>query len=325
MAKKVVYVDYIFKNEEVEKKLFNEAGIDYINASEKPIEEQIEICSDADGVVSTFTLMDEKFISHLKKCKVLVRTGIGFNTIDIEAASDKNIMVANVRDYCIDEVADHAVALSMALIRKLSILEKSIKDKKSWSVNDARPIQRISTQTVCLYGLGATGKSYASKMKAIGFKVVAYDPYQPDEIFEDLGIERETDLDSLFKKADIISIHVPLNDDTYHSVNEKMFSMMKDSAYIINVSRGEIIKEVDLVAALKANKIAGAGLDVLESENPDLSDEIFSLDNVIITPHVAYYSEGSEDSLQELSAMQAILAINEGEPTYLVNRKQLGK
>lgn len=320
---KVVYVDYIFEDENIEKRIFNEAGIEFINASGFNYEEQVNICKDADGVVSTYTPMDREFISKLENCKVLVRTGIGFNTIDLEAASEKNIMVANVRDYCIDEVADHALAMTLSLIRKLPKSQIDIKKNKSWSVNNVRPIQRINTLTAGLYGIGAIGRDYGRKMKAIGFNIIAYDPFLKDEEFEKLGFERVQNLDEIFGRSDVVSVHSPLNKSTYHTVNENRLKLMKPSAYFINVSRGEIVDEKALTKALREGKIAGAGLDVLESENPNLDDEIVNMDNVIITPHSAYYSIGAELSLQEQSAEQAVLALTEGQPKYFVNKDML--
>lgn len=322
---KAVYVDYIFKDKSIEERIYGEHGIEFVDASKLSREEMYEACKDADAVVSTYVMIDKEFISHLEKCKILVRTGIGFNTIDIEEASRKGIMVANVRDYCIEEVGDHAVMLTLALLRKLVRMNEKVKKEHRWTVADMRPVPRISTLTIALYGLGAIGKDYAKKMKALGCRVIAYDPFVDAETFAAMGIEKYENRLDIFKEADVLSVHVPLNNETHHSVGEPELALMKPSAYVINVSRGEIIDEKALTKALREGRIAGAGLDVLESENPDLTDEIVQMEQTIITPHIAYYSTGSELSLQELSAVQAVQGLIDGKPTFFLNRKAFEK
>ena len=322
---KVFYTDYNYQNKEIEKKLFEEAGIEVVFADKTlPRKELIEFCKEADGLVTTYTVVDEEFLRACPHLKIAVRSGIGYNTIDVDACTKHGVMVANVRNYCVDEVSDHALALTLSLIRKLPLFDYRVKKDHSWTVNDGRPIKRISEMAVGCYGLGAIGKEYARKVKALGMSVFAYDPYLADSEWKNLGINKVDSIEAL-ADCDVVSIHTPLTDKTKNSIGLEFFSKMKPTAYLINVSRGEIVNEEELTNALAGKQLAGAGLDVLSSEHPDLSSPLVQMQNVIITPHVAYYSDGSERSLQELSAKQAILALTKGAPEFFVNRKELGR
>ncbi|MDR1774236.1 MAG: hypothetical protein LBR30_05145, partial [Clostridioides sp.] len=217
---KVYYTDYNYQNKSIEQKIFDDAGIEVIFADKSlGRKELIEFCKDADGLITTYTVLDEEFFSQTPNCKIAVRSGIGYNNIDVEAATKRNIMVANVRDYCVEDVADHAVALTLTLIRKIPHIIDCVKNKHSWTVNDCRPILRISSLNICLYGLGAIGKDYAKKLQAFGTKVYAYDPFVSDEEFAKLGITKVDTVVELAKLADIFSIHTPLTDETEKSVN----------------------------------------------------------------------------------------------------------
>nr|WP_288674360.1 C-terminal binding protein [uncultured Blautia sp.] len=323
---KVIYTDYNYQDKNVERKIFSDAGID-VDFADRSLSrnELMEFCKDADGLVTTYTEIDKEFIKKIPNCKILVRTGIGFNTIDVNEASKRGIMVANVRDYCIDEVSDHAFAMMLALIRKLPKLNVCVKEKKSWTVNDCRPIRRISTLNVCCYGLGAIGKEFARKAIAFGMKVYVYDPFVSDKVLETLGATRCNSLKELAECADIFSIHTPLNDSTKGSVNSEILNSLKQTAYLLNVSRGAIVDEKALTEAICTDKIAGAGLDVLTSEHPNLDSPLVQHENTIITPHIAYYSEEADKKLEETAALQAVLALTEGRPQYFVNEKQINK
>lgn len=322
---KVFYTDYNYQNKEIEQKLFDAAGIEVIFADKSlPRKDLIAFCKEADGLVTTYTVVDEEFLAGLPHLQVAVRSGIGYNTIDVEACTKRGVMVANVRNYCVEEVSDHAFALTLTLIRKLPHFDRRVKQDHSWTVNDGRPIKRISEMTVGCYGLGAIGKEYARKVKALGMTVSAYDPYLPDSEWNRLDIKKAETVDAL-AGCDVVSIHTPLTEQTKNSIGAAFLSKMQPTAYLINVSRGGIVDETALLEALSKKQIAGAGLDVLSSEHPDLTAPLVQLENVVITPHVAYYSDGAERSLQELSAEQAILALTKGAPEFFVNQKELNR
>ena len=321
---KVVYTDNIYKDNEIEFRRFAEAGYDFSVASSHDKETLKKECADADAVMLSFIEMDEELINSLQKCKVIVRCGMGFNNVDIPAATKRGIMVANVQKYCLDEVSDHAVALMLTLLRKTAYLSRLLREG-IWDPAKARPIPRLKDLTLCLYGLGGISSRFASKSKAFGMHVAAYDPFLPEEYFEQMGVERITDEEELFRRADVLSVHLPLNKSTAKIISAEKMALMKNDALFINVARGGLVDEEALIKALQAGKLGGAGLDVLADEFPSMDNPLFQMDNVIVSPHVAYYSEGSDVDLRNYAINQVIGALEKGEPEFFLNKKELGR
>jgi len=321
--RKIISTDHLYPDTSIEEEAFNTAGFKWEIARSKDIKTLIEECQDADGVMVTFADMPAEVINSMEKCKIIVRTGIGVNNIDIAAATEKKIMVANVLDYCTDEVSDHAMALALTLLRKTYFMNKRIK-QGIWDMNEARPIPRLRGLTLALFGFGSIARKLAEKAKPFGFKVVAYDPFIPSEIFTQCNVKRIDDLDELFSCADVLSTHIPLLKENQGIINYDKLKMMKKSAIFINTARGLLVNEKDLYQALDEGLIAGAGLDVLSSEYPDLKHPLVQMDNVVITPHMAFYSDGSDIELRQKSCQQVIMALKEGQPEYFVNKKALG-
>lgn len=321
---KVVYTDNIYKDNEIEFRRFAEAGYDFSVASAHDKETLKKECADADAVMLSFIEMDEELINSLQNCKVIVRCGMGFNNVDIPAATKRGIMVANVQKYCLDEVSDHAVALMLTLYRKTAYLSRLLREGV-WDPAKARPIPRLKDLTLCLYGLGGISSRFASKSKAFGMHIAAYDPYLPEEYFEKMGVERITDEDELFRRADVLSVHLPLNKSTEKIISAEKMALMKSNAIFINVARGGLVDEEALIKALQEGKLGGAGLDVLPDEFPSMDNPLFQMDNVIVSPHIAYYSEGSDVDLRNYAINQVIGALENGEPEFFLNKKELGR
>lgn len=321
---KVVYTDNIYKDNEIEFRRFAEAGYDFSVASAHDKETLKKECADADAVMLSFIEMDEELINSLQNCKVIVRCGMGFNNVDIPAATKRGIMVANVQKYCLDEVSDHAVALMLTLYRKTAYLSRLLREGV-WDPAKARPIPRLKDLTLCLYGLGGISSRFASKSKAFGMHIAAYDPYLPEEYFEKMGVERITDEDELFRRADVLSVHLPLNKSTEKIISAEKMALMKSNAIFINVARGGLVDEEALIKALQEGKLGGAGLDVLADEFPSMDNPLFQMDNVIVSPHIAYYSEGSDVDLRNYAINQVIGALENGEPEFFLNKKELGR
>lgn len=319
---KVVYTDNIYKDIDIENRCFSKAGFNFVVCQQHDEATLVEACKDADAVMVSFADMNKNIINAMQKCKVIVRCGIGVNNVDISAASKKGIMVANVQKYCIDEVSDHAMALMLTLIRKTAYMSKLISDGQ-WNGALARPIPRIKGLTLGLYGLGAISSCFATKAKVLGMKIVAYDPYVKDEHFEKLGVERISDEKELFKMADILSVHLPLMESTKRIINAEKLSLMRKTSYFINVARGALVDEQALITVLQEGKIAGAGLDVLTDEYPSTDNPLLHMDNVIVTPHIAYYSDGSDKDLRNLACSQVIDSIKKGKPEFLLNGEDL--
>ena len=321
---KVVYTDNIYKDNEIEYRRFAEAGYDFSVASSHDKETLKKECADADAVMLSLIEMDEELINSLQKCKVIVRCGMGFNNVDIPAATKRGIMVANVQKYCLDEVSDHAVALMLTLLRKTAYLSRLLREG-IWDPAKARPIPRLKDLTLCLYGLGGISSRFATKAKAFGMHIAAYDPFLPAEYFEQMDVERITEEDELFRRADVLSVHLPLNKSTAKIINAEKLALMKPTALFLNLARGGLVDEEALIKALQEGKLGGAGLDVLADEFPSMDNPLFQMDNVIVSPHIAYYSEGSDVDLRNYAINQVIGALENGAPEFFLNKKELGR
>lgn len=261
-------------------------------------------------------------IEQLPNCKLIVRYSIGVDDIDIKTATERGILVANTPTYCVEDVSDHAISLLLACARFLFFLDRDVRASRwaeLWA--DGLPpyhARRINKCTVGLIGFGRIGQAMGRKCKALGMQVLAYDPYVNLEVGRRLGISL-VGLSTVVRDADFVSVHVPLQPETRHIVNEELLLQMKPTAYLINTSRGGVIDEPALITALSERKIAGAGLDVFSKEPPDSDNPLFRLDNVILTPHFASVTiESTMDIRRE--AMKAVGAFCRGEwPDSVVN------
>ncbi len=276
----------------------------------------------ADGVIcQKLGPVDGDFMDALEKCRVIGRTGIGLDPIDVAAATARNIPVVHVPSYCENEVADHAMALLLACARKIAIYDRSVK-AGTWDFAVGAPIRRLSNCTLGLVGFGKIPRKMLPRGKGFGMRVIAYDPYVKPEQVKDMDVEL-VDLDTLLAESDFISLHCPLTDATKGMMNAAAFAKMKDTAFVINTARGPLIDEADLVAAAKSGAIAGAGIDVRSAEPPAYPNELSTLDNVILTPHAGFYSAESLELLQVLFARYTGMVVNGKKPAGLANPKVL--
>jgi D-3-phosphoglycerate dehydrogenase len=269
-------------------------------------EELISACSEADAIIALGIkitpgyVFSNKVIENLDKCRLIALTGIGYDNVDIAAATEKGICVANNPYYCLEEVSDHTMALILACARKFYQLVPDIRRGK-WGAQadylDAlKPLHRISGQTLGLIGFGNIGRILVPKAKAFGFRIVVHSPHVPRILFDTFGVE-PVELDRLLEESDFVSMHTALTQDTRHMMGLEQFKRMKRTAYFINTARGELVDERALYTALSEGLIAGAGLDVLETEPPGHDNPLLRLNNVFVTGHFAYYSEESREEL----------------------------
>ena len=280
-------------------------------------EESIFACRNAHLVLATRGLFTKKVLEKMKDCLAIIRFGVGVENIDIKSATKLGIIIANVPDFCVDEVSDTVIAAILALNRKLFFLHKTIIGGR-WDRRLARPITRIKNQTLGLIGFGRIARAVAAKMKGFGLNIIAYDPYIKKQEIKRFSV-RPVDFNYILKQSDFISLHLPLNNETYHLIEKKQLRKMKHNAYLINTSRGKIIDEVALYKALKEGWIAGAALDVLDEEPPDFKNPILKLDNMIFTPHFASYSEEAFEELEKKVREAAIMVLKGRFPSHIVN------
>jgi phosphoglycerate dehydrogenase-like enzyme len=258
-------------------------------------------------------LVTPEVIARLRNCRVIVRNGVGFDSVDIAAAAKAGIPVCNVPDYGTEEVADHAIALTLALYRQLFPLDTEAKSL-GWKINVSVKMRRLRTQTFGLVGLGRIGTATALRAKAFGFRVVFFDPYVPAGVHKAVGIERVGRLDELLKISDTISIHCPLSAETRGMIGEKEIARMKPGAFLVNTARGDIVQKAPVFAALRSGHLAGAGLDVVEAE-PLRTAEEAATPNLICTCHAAFCSPEGMVEMRRTSAKIARAAVL-GEPVW---------
>ncbi|HZK10286.1 MAG TPA: C-terminal binding protein [Clostridia bacterium] len=318
---KVLMTDSIFPDQEKERAMLEEIGAELLLSDSQDPAQLAKLAKDCDAIIVTFAEVTREVISACEKCKVIVRTGIGVNNVDVKAATEKGIIVANVLNYCIPEVADHAMALMLASLRKIIVYNKVVRCGV-WDMNQGS-ISRIGSLTLGLYGFGNISREVALRAKAFGMKVVAYDPFLEDSIFEEYGIERKVDLEEFIQSADVLSLHLGLNEHTYQIINKKTFELMKESAILVNVSRGGLVNEDDLLYAIENNLIAGCALDVMADEPGDMHSRLLTYKNVIVTPHAAFYSEESNEELRTKATEQVLQTLTKGYPEFWVNKKEL--
>lgn len=289
-------------NVDIELETYRKAGmpIEFIQSKDEAT--LIERCKDADILLNQYALITRNLMSQLKNLKLVVRYGVGYNNIDVDAATDLGIQVCNVPDYCTEEVAQHAFALMMCLTRKIPLMHRQL-TQKGWDYTPSRPIHRYSAMTVGVLGLGRIGRVFAGLARGLGCRIVGYDPiYTPSAQDNSLYIEKVS-LEDALRQADVISVHCPYVPDL---IGDKEFSLMKKNAVIINVSRGGIINEPALMRALDSGAIAGAGLDCFAQEPMQAGASLFARDNVIVTPHMAWYSEEAFADLKRKIAEEGL-------------------
>ena len=316
---KVVITDCDHGDIEEEKRIFGEIGAELSWLQLKTEEDLVRECKNADGLLVQYAPLTRKVLGQLPRCKVLSRYGVGVDSIDLKAATDFGIIVANVPDYCVDEVAIQAVTLFMALVRKTVFFDQKVR-AGHWDFTEGGPIHRVRGKTMGLVGCGKIGLEVAKMASALGMQVLAFDPY----IQKAEGI-RLVDLDTLLQESDFISIHCPLNESTRHLIGEKAFHQMKKRPLIVNTSRGPIIDGTALIEALKGGLISGAGLDVLEKEPLDPQSPLLGMENVIFSPHMGFYSEESIRELNRRTAENVADVLRGKWPRSVVNREVMGK
>jgi D-3-phosphoglycerate dehydrogenase / 2-oxoglutarate reductase len=308
------YDDYIKEEEELEK--INAEAVKISGLDENEI---IRVCRDADGIIVNLAPIPEKIIERLEKCRVISRYGVGVDAVDVDAATEKGIWVANVPDYCDEDVSDQACALLLSCVRNTALRDKQVK-AGVWDIKSTPPQRRIKGKTFVLFGYGRIARAMHRKIK--GFspgRVLVYDPYVAPEVIVKHGAEK-ADFEKAVCEGDFFSIHMPLTDETRGIFNEAVFRKMKKTAILINTSRGPLVNEKDLFNALSGGLIGSAGIDVFEKEPTDKLNPLLSLDNITVSGHTGFYTEESMAELKAKAAGNIVSTILTGKPTYPVNQ-----
>jgi len=279
-------------------------------------EDILAVARDADAILVTYAKLPGELLRQLQRCKAIGRFGLGVDNIDTKTAAELGIVVTYVPDYCMHEVSDHAMALLLALARKIPFSNKLVQAGR-WEMPAVAPLRRLAGQVLGLIGFGNIPRALAPKAKAFGFEVIAHDPYAAKDVFAACGVEAVS-LEVLLARSDAISVHAPLTPATRGLIDAAAFARMKQGAVIVNTARGPLIDEPALLAALDSGHLGGAALDVVASEPLPKDSPLLGRDNVILTPHTAFYSVEALDELQTKCATDVASVLRGQPPVYPV-------
>lgn len=307
----------------IEQEMAKGLDLELVLCNDRDNNDLVALCKDADAVITIYSPFTAEVLSSLPACKIVSLQAIGFNYIDVPAATRNGICVTNVPDFCVYDVAVHTTALVLALARHLVPLNGQVKSGK-WGYA-GHVMHRLQGKTFGAVAFGNIPRETARMLKTFGMEILAYDPFASDEVFKANGARRAETLDQLLAESDYVSVHSPLNDKTRNMIGAKEIARMKKTAYLLNTARGGIIDEAALHSALQNGVIAGAALDVLEKEGAHFASPLAALENCIFTPHIAFYSEESLIDMR-IKAMERVIAVlcKKTPPPNLLNPDVLG-
>ena len=302
---KAIISDHTFPSLDLQLNVLESAGFPLTAVSPicKTEDDVIHNCKEADVLLVQWAPITRRVMQSLPKLRGIVRYGVGVNNLDLDAARDLGITIANVPNFCLEEVSDHTLAFILSLGRRIAQDHANIVQGK-WGIQDLLPIPSFRDLTLGLVGFGTIARLVARKASVFGFRIIASDPYQQQHVFESNGVEM-ADLDTVIRSSDILSLHCPLLPETLHLINSESIAKMRSGVILINTSRGPVIKEDDLIAALQSGRILAAGLDVFEVEPPAPENPLRSMPNVLSTSHAASVSTRAVALLQVKAAEAA--------------------
>ena len=314
---RVVLIEHGYASIEVERAIIEKAGGELVDADTLPLSKALELCREADGVLFRRIEMTGDMIRQFRKCRIIVRYGIGTDNVDVATATEANIIVGHVPSYCIDEVSTHAIALLLACARKIVSTHKRM-GQGSWDVHRNDPIFRLAGRTVGMVGLGNIGRAVARKLGGWNIELLTCDPFVAPEKALELGVEL-VDFETLCRLSDFITLHCPLLPETRHLINAKSLGWMRRGTVIVNTARGPVIDHGALLQAIDSDHIALAALDVFEQEPLATDSPLRTHARVVVTDHTAWYSEESQAELQRTAAEALARVCTGGLPRSLAN------
>jgi phosphoglycerate dehydrogenase-like enzyme len=312
---KALISDFDFPDIELERGIFREAGLALADAQCRSEDQLIEAARDCDAVLLQYAPVTERVLAALPRLGIVSRYGAGFDTVDTAACQRHGVWVANSPDYGVGEVATHALSMALALVRHLAIYDRDVKAGR-WSYLSPGTIRRASDLTVGILGLGRIGKRFAHLARNCFARVIACDPYIIDGDFP--AYVGRVDLETLFGQSDIVSLHVPLNDETRGMVNDRLIARMRRGGMLVNTARGAVVDVDAVLARLEDGTLDGAALDVLPVEPLVASHPLARHPRVLLTPHAAFYSTAAEVELRRKAALNIVQWATTGRPMYPV-------
>jgi len=313
----IAITDSVFPSLDPAKKALARLDPEYRMAKSPSPEDILSVARDADAILVTYAKLPGDLLRQLKNCKAIGRFGLGVDNIDLPAAKECGIAVNYVPDYCLREVSDHAMALLLALARKVAFSNRLVQSGR-WEVPPIVPLRRLEGQVLGLIGFGNIPRTLAPKAKAFGLHVLTHDPYVSQEVLAAAGVEGVS-FDELLARSDFISVHAPLLPATRGLMNASTFAKMKKRAFLINTARGPLIDEAALVGALDSGQLGGAALDVVATEPLAKDSPLLGRDNVILTPHTAFYSVEALEELQTKCASDVARVLSGEKAIYPIS------
>ena len=323
MTSRILITDIAWPDYEIEKEVLSAVEGEIMLAGGGTPAEIIALAPQADAVLTCWKDVPAEALDIAPNCKVVSRYGIGLDNIPIGRATELGMLVTNVPDFCLEEVSDHVMALLLATARQLLPLARN-PERSGWTRETPRPIPRVRGQTLGLIGFGNIARALVPKALGFGLRVIAYTPRLRQSDAPE-GVEVTNDLAALLSASDYVSIHCPLTEETAHIIDEAALAQMKSSALLINTSRGGVIDEEALIRALQDGGIGGAALDVTDPEPPSADNPLLALENVIVTPHAAFYSVAATAELARKAAANVVTVLQGGVPQTLVNAEVLDR
>jgi D-3-phosphoglycerate dehydrogenase len=318
---KVASLNHQYPSTDNERRIVTAAGGVYVDTDTLPLEAALREAEDADAILVRWLKLDRDLLRRFQRCRIIVRYGVGYDNVDLAAATEANIMVGHSPSYCLDEVATHALGLLLACARNLVPIHSRVA-RGGWAPNPPEKSHRMQGRTLGLVGFGTIGQTVARKLGGWGLQLLATDPFVEPEKAEALGVEL-VDLESLCRRSDYISLHVPLLPETHHLLSRREFQWMKEGVIIVNTARGPVLDALALLEALGAGRVTAAGLDVFEVEPLEANSPLRSHPRVVVTDHTAWYSEESVAELQTTVAEEAVRVCTGGLPLSLANPEVL--
>ena len=315
----VIADDRYYPDYEAEQKVLAPLNAEVVTVQSNTALDILNVSRDADGLIVNLPPITSEIINGLEKCRIISRYGVGYDNVDVSTATEKGIWVANVPDYCGEDVSDQAMGLFLSCVRKVAQRDRNIR-AGIWDVKSTSPEYRIKDKTFVFFGYGMIARVVHRKLKGFELgRVLVYDPYVEDSIISDAGGEK-VDLEIALREGDFFSVHMPVSEQTQKMFNEVIFSKMKPTAIFINTSRGAVVDEKALYRALKEGWIDSAGLDVFEQEPISRDNPLLSLDNITLSDHVGFYTEESMLELKTKAAQNVKEVLLGGKPTYPINK-----
>jgi D-3-phosphoglycerate dehydrogenase len=318
---KVVVLKHGYPTVTPERDVVLAAGGEFVDADLLTDEQALAACADADGILVRWHRIGPEVIQGLRRCQIIVRYGVGYDNVDVTAATQAKIIVGHIPNYCLDEVSNHTIALWLACVRNVVGKHNKLA-AGAWDINPVEPLYRTAGRTLGLVGLGNIGQAVARKMSGWGMTLLATDPFLDPERARELGVQL-VDLETLLRESHYISLHVPLLPETVHLISHRQLGLLRPGAILINTARGPVLDNAALLAALDSGRLACAGLDVFENEPPPANSPLRGHPRIIVSDHVAWYSEESQAELKTTAAEEVVRVCTGGLPMAIANPEVL--